>query len=134
MSFLDWLGIRLIGPSRPTAPALQSLETMPQGRIEIRSLTGQIESRVEARGWPHPFTIDWAADGKSLFVSHPGLMDYPSGPIGATVLHVNLDGRVQPLWETRGGRYAWAIPSPDGRYLAIRGATTGRNTWLIDNF
>lgn len=105
-----------------------------QGRIEIRSLTGRIESRVEARGWPHPFTIDWAADGNSLFVSHPGLMDDPSGPIGATVLHVNFDGRVQPLWETRGGRYAWAIPSPDGRYLAIRGATTGRNAWLIDNF
>lgn len=105
-----------------------------QGRIEIRSLTGQVEFTVEPRGWPHPFTVDWSADGKTLFVSHPGLTDDPSGPIGATVLHVNLDGHVQPLWETRGGRYAWAIPSPDGKYLAIRGATTGRNAWLIDNF
>ena len=105
-----------------------------EGRIEIRSLSGQIESRVEAQGWPHPFSVDWSVDGRSLYVSHPGLIDDPSGPIGTTVLHVNLGGRVKPLWETRGGRYAWAIPSPDGKSLAIRGATTGRNAWLIDNF
>lgn len=105
-----------------------------QGGIEIRSLSGQIENRIKMRDWPYPFTIDWAADGKALFVSHPGLMDSPSGPIGATLLRVDFKGHVQPLWETRGARYAWAIASPDGKYLAIRGATTGRNAWLIEGF
>jgi Tol biopolymer transport system component len=105
-----------------------------QGRIEIRSLTGQIENRIGMPGWSHPYTIDWAADGKALFVSHPGLMDSRSGPIGATLLRVDFKGHVQPIWETRGGRYTWGIPSPDGKYLAIRGATTGRNAWLIENF
>jgi hypothetical protein len=46
-------------------------------------------------------------------------------------LRVDLDGRPQPLWETRGGRYTWGISSPDGQYLAIRGAASERNAWLI---
>jgi eukaryotic-like serine/threonine-protein kinase len=106
----------------------------PEGRIEIRALTGQIESKIQVNGWPRPFNVDWAADGKSLFVSHPGLMGSPSGPIGTTLLRVDLQGNVQPLWETRGARYTWGIPSPDGKYLAIRGATTERNAWVVENF
>jgi len=107
----------------------------PEGRIEVRSArTGQIETRIKMRGWPSPFAVDWAMDGKTLFVSHSGLMDSPSGPIGTTLLRVDLEGHVQPIWESRGGRYTWGIPSPDGKYLAIRGATTGRNAWMITNF
>jgi hypothetical protein len=107
----------------------------PEGRIEIRSsLTGEIETRIRIRDWPNPFAIDWAADGKTLLVSHAGLTDSPSGPIGTTLLRVDLNGHAQPIWETRGGRYTWALASPDGKYLAIRGATTGRNAWMIANF
>jgi Tol biopolymer transport system component/DNA-binding winged helix-turn-helix (wHTH) protein len=104
------------------------------GGIEVRSLTGQIKTKILVNGWPNPFTVDWAADDKTLFVSHPGLMASPSGPIGATLLHVDFEGKAQPLWETTGARYAWGIPSPDGKYLAIRGATTERNAWMIENF
>jgi len=106
----------------------------PEGRIEIRALTGQVETRIKMKHWPNPFAIDWAVDGKTLFVSHSGLMDSPSGPIGTTLLRVDLKGHVQPIWETRGGRYTWGIASPDGKYLAVRGATTGRNAWMITNF
>ncbi len=105
-----------------------------QGRIEVRSLTGQIQSRIEMKGWPNPLTIDWAADGKSVFVSHAGLIESPSGPIGSTLLRVDLEGHVQPLWETRGGRYTWAIASPNGKYLAIRAPASERNAWMIENF
>jgi hypothetical protein len=93
-----------------------------------------MKATIPVKGWPNPFTIDWAADGKAVFISHPGLMESPSGPIGTTLLRVDLHGNVQPLWETRGARYTWGIPSPDGKYLAIRGATTERNAWMIENF
>jgi Tol biopolymer transport system component len=106
----------------------------PQGRIEIRSLSGQIQTRIEVKGWPNPLSIDWAADGKAVFVSHTGLIESPSGPVGATLLRVDLEGHVQPLWETRGGRYTWAIASPDGKYLAIRVPATERNAWMVENF
>jgi hypothetical protein len=46
--------------------------------------------------------------------------------------------RDRNLWEvavdSNGGRYTWAIPSPDGNYLAIRAPSTERNAWLIENF
>jgi hypothetical protein len=62
----------------------------PQGRIEMRSLTGQIENRIEVKSWSNPLCFDWAADGKSLFMSQPGLMESPSGPIGTTLLRVDF--------------------------------------------
>ena len=78
--------------------------------------------------------IDWTADSKSLLISHFGLIDSPSGPIGVTILRVDFDGHVQPLWETRAGRLTWAIASPDGRYLAIRAPMSERNALMIENF
>jgi hypothetical protein len=106
----------------------------PQSRIEIRSLAGVIEKRIESKDWPNPLSLDWAADGKSVFISHVGLMDSPSGPIGATIVRLYLDGRVQPIWDTRGGHTTWVIASPDGKYLAIREPVTQRNAWMIEDF
>jgi hypothetical protein len=110
------------------------IENDQRGSIEIWSLAGQIEARFQVRGWPTPVTIDWAADGETLFASHPGMMGSPSGPVGTTLLRVDFQGHAEPIWETRGARYAWAFASPDGKYLAIRGAMTSRNAWLLENF
>jgi Tol biopolymer transport system component len=118
----------------PDGLMIATISTDPSGAIEIRSRSGQIKTTIRIKGWPNPLTLDWAADGKSLCVSHPGLTQSPWGPIGATVLHVDFDGHAQPIWDMRGDRYAFQIPSPDGKYIAIRGATTGRNAWLLENF
>lgn len=61
-------------------------------------------------------------------------MRYPTAAIGAMLLRVEFDGRTQPLWETRVGRYTWAIPSPDGKYVAIREPGTERNAWMMESF
>jgi DNA-binding winged helix-turn-helix (wHTH) protein/Tol biopolymer transport system component len=105
-----------------------------QGHIEIRSLSGELEKKFEMKGWPHADLIDWAADGKSLFVSHPGSTASLSEPIGATLLHVDMEGHAKPIWETKTGEYTWGLASPDGKYLAIHGMATGRNAWMIENF
>jgi Tol biopolymer transport system component len=118
----------------PDGSRLAMVENDQRGSIEIWSLAGQIEARFPVRGWPTPVTIDWAADGKTLFASHPGMMGSPSGPVGTTLLRVDFQGHAEPIWETRGARYAWAFASPDGKYLAIRGAMTSRNAWLLENF
>jgi hypothetical protein len=124
----------LNGMLSPDSSRIALTGTDPQGRIEIRSLAGRIESTIEMKEWANPLAIDWAADGKALFVSHLGLIGSPSGPIGTTLLRVDLQGHVQPIWESRGGRYTWGINSPDGKYLAIRGPATERNAWIIENF
>ena len=57
-------------------------------------------------------SMDWAADGKGLFVSN-GIAQ------GAVLLHVDLDGNAQVLFKNHGGMWAPGLPSPDGRHLAI---------------
>jgi Tol biopolymer transport system component len=103
------------------------------GRIEIRSLTGGLEQQIAVNGWPNLHGIDWAADGRSVFVGHSGLIESPSGRIGMILLRVYLDGRVHPLWETRAGG-TWAVASPDGKYVAIEDPASERNAWMMENF
>jgi Tol biopolymer transport system component len=104
----------------------------PQGHIEIRSLSGELEKRFDVKGWPHPEYIDWAADGRSLFVSHPGLTASLSERAGTVLLHVDLQGHAKRIWQTD-GEFTWGLASPDGRYLAMYGMATGRNAWMIEN-
>lgn len=104
-----------------------------EATLRFGSSPGKPVREIKLSGWSNLNSADWAADGKSLFVS--------SGtPLGATLLRVDLEGRVQPLWQVWGsgrswdsGR-TWAIPSPDGRRLAILGQTTHSNAWLLENF
>jgi hypothetical protein len=47
---------------------------------------------------------------------------------------VDLAGHVQVLWTQQGALGLWAIPSPDGQYLAMPGAAEDRNVWMLENF
>jgi hypothetical protein len=55
-----------------------------QGRIKIISLTAKPEQQITVKGWSGFGSLDWAADGKGLYVSSFS----PSK--GATLLHINL--------------------------------------------
>ena len=71
--------------------------------------------------------MDWAADGKSFFVSS-------ESPTSTTLLHVDLEGHATPLWDQPGGFRTYAISAPNGRELAIMGMTSSSNVWMIENF
>jgi hypothetical protein len=38
------------------------------------------------------------------------------------------------LWEHPGGIEVYGVPSPDGRYLAMRGWNVESNVWMMENF
>jgi len=98
-----------------------------EGRIRILSLSGGSERVVNVKGWGAFNSLDWAADGKAFFASSASAR-------AATVVHIDLDGNVQVLWTQKGGYRAWAVPSPDGKHLAILGTTVESNVWMIENF
>jgi len=50
------------------------------------------------------------------------------------LLHVDLDGDTQLVWQQSQATDTWGFPSPDGRRLAILGASSEANVWMIDNF
>jgi len=97
------------------------------GTIQFRStLTGE-KRELAIKGWNGLDSIVWSADGKSLMVSWHQESD-------SALLKVTLDGRVSVLLRSSNPQILGAIPSPDGRSLAIAGFSTTRNVWQIENF
>jgi len=82
---------------------------------------------VTMNGYSNLLDLNWASDSQSMFVStlQPG---------GATLLHIGLNGDARAIWQPPRSPYAWAIPSPDGRHLALMGASSESNVWMIGNF
>ena len=97
------------------------------GRVQILSLIGQAPQEITAKEWNTLSSVVWTADGKGLFVS-----SYTQR--GADMLHMDLQGNARLLWEHPGGIEVYGVPSPDGRYLAMRGWNVESNVWMMENF
>ena len=83
---------------------------------------------VELNQWPLT-SIDWAADGKSVFVTSRTANGAP------VMLGVEPNGNHRVLLEgDRAMQYWWVIPSPDGRYAALEVVTGANNVWMVENF
>ena len=103
--------------------------TDPKGTIRFRSTTTGNSHDVQVRGGYVLGSVDWAADGKSLYIAGRN----PQGE--SVLLRVTLDGqRVTILLRSSDSEMLAGIPSPDGRYLAIAEARGSNNAWAIENF
>ena len=97
------------------------------GPIQILSLRGQPAQVIQPKGLNMGPDYHWAADGKGLYVG--------SALQGRTaLLHVDLEGGAHVVWENHGNNTTWAMPSPDGRHLAMLGWTQNSNMWMRENF
>ena len=102
--------------------------TQEQAAIRLLPVAGGTERTITFQPWSGIAYIDWAADGRSLWVR-------ASSPAGTeTLLNVDLHGKVKPVLEESEMDLGWAIPSPDGRHLAIWKASGSSNAWLLENF
>ena len=96
--------------------------------IRLLTLKDGKERSMMLKDWSSINAIDWAADGRTLWVS-------ASTTTGTNaLLNVDLQGRVHPVWEQPKMYVGWAIPSPDGRYLALWQASGNSNVWMVENF
>jgi len=68
---------------------------------------------------------EWSPDGKGFYTAS-------RSPMGWTLLYVDLQGQATALWEQKESTFA--VPSPDGRHLAILGNTVDSNVWMLENF
>jgi len=98
-----------------------------EGKIEILELNGRAQHEITVKGWSVLTTLAWAADGNSLFVS--SFVER-----GSVLLNADLQGNASLLWEDKGGVSTYAVPSPDGRHLAMQGFTEDANLWMMENF
>jgi Tol biopolymer transport system component len=87
------------------------------------------DREITVKGWPNITGLDRAPDGKGYYCGSVS-------PQGNTLLYVDLKGSARVLWQNKGGfgGQIWGVLSPDGRYLAIEGAVTNSNVWMIEGF
>jgi hypothetical protein len=102
----------------------------PEIHIRLLSLSGGSVREISVKGWGKLTGLDWSPDGKGIYggaVSAQG---------SGALLYVDLAGNVRVLWQRKldiNGRF-WAIPSPDGHYLAIGAQTRNSNAWMLEGF
>jgi len=112
--------------------------TQGQPAIRLFSLVDAKERLISLPGWAGIATLDWSADGKSLWstaftTSETGLWTTGFDATGEwTLLKVELSGKVTPMLRERKMNLGWAIPSPDGSKLAIWKAAGTSNVWLAE--
>lgn len=95
-------------------------------RIEIFSLAGDDERRVIDVEGSHAFrTIAWDPNGSGFFVT--SAIDKNRGAL----LRVSLQGHATVLRD-RGSPRSWALPSPDGKYIAFQEWTNNGNVWMLE--
>ena len=109
--------------------AIYALSRMEEQEIHIRllSLAGGADREVTVKGWPNLTGIEWSTDGKGFYCGS-------EMPLRGALLYVDLKGNAVVLWQPEGSSATWGVPSPDGRYLAIRGTVHNRNVWLLEGF
>src|ERR1700730_3296423 len=87
-------------------------------QIQLVSLSGQPTRQITVKDWNNFMSIDWAADVKGFFVS-----SNPTGRL-ATLLYVDLAGNATSLQKMKNFSASWAIPSHNGKLVAIPAPTT----------
>ena len=99
-----------------------------QGIIHLRSTSDNTNRDLVVKGRVGLATADWAADGKSFFATS---MDSERK---TALFNVKLDGSSYLLLKDDKDCIEWAIPSPDGKLLAINKYTGITNVWSLANF
>jgi Tol biopolymer transport system component/DNA-binding winged helix-turn-helix (wHTH) protein len=110
------------------------VQTNPE--IQIVSIADNSTRTIRVPGWAGITTVDWSADGKSLWTGafHTRQGWRFAGLETFTLLNIDLNGRVTETLAKGNVSFYWAISSPDGRRLALATATDSSNVWLLKNF
>jgi len=96
--------------------------------VRVLSLAEGGKRDIAVPGWAEFYGLDWAADSKSLWAA-------ANNRRGArALLNVGFDGKVRTMMSNQNAFLEWAIPSPDGRHLAIVQESNPSNVWLLEDF
>ncbi len=95
-------------------------------RIHIVSLTGGREKWLNIQDWPGIAALDWAADSKSIWASTVGEKEN-------VLLRIDLQGNARVVWRPKNIKVQWAIPSRDGKYVALHVDGGSANVWMLEH-
>ncbi len=96
--------------------------------IRLFHLRDETERTIAVPGWAGISSLDWAADNNGIWITGYAR----SGT--KTLVNVGVTGRIRPMLEEKQMTLGWAIPSPDGKHLALWKASGSSNVWMLENF
>lgn len=97
-------------------------------QIQFLSTTNGSTKSLTVKGQGGILALDWAADGRSMWASS-------STATGAErLVNIDLHGEMRPMLEDVDRDVGWAIPSPDGRRVALWEASGSANAWSLQGF
>jgi Tol biopolymer transport system component/DNA-binding winged helix-turn-helix (wHTH) protein len=94
-------------------------------QVRLVPLDGGAEKTMQMQGATGVSGLDWAADSKSLWASSIGDEEN-------ALLNIDLQGRARVVWRPKKMVLRWAIPSRDGRHLALHVSSTSANVWMLE--
>ncbi|HVO58162.1 MAG TPA: winged helix-turn-helix domain-containing protein [Dongiaceae bacterium] len=117
-----------LSPDGKTLALAKETRVSRDAQVRLVPVDGGAERSIRINEWVEISAIDWAADGKSFWAS--------AMLRGETRALVNIDmqGNVKPILQQGKPYIGWAIPSRDGKRLAIWQATGGSNVWMLEGF
>lgn len=100
-----------------------------EGRIRLLPLSGESRPDLVIKNIPFMFSLDWTPDGKGFYVAAWNNRN-------PAVFYVDLDGSAQEIWAPNNLLYGqpWAIPSYDGKRVALSAGSLDSNAWMVENF
>jgi hypothetical protein len=117
-----------LSPDGEMLALAKKLRAQDEAEIQIMSLRGGSTRKIALKEWRSVRSIDWAADSKSIWTC-------ASPREGEEVIiNVDLQGHVKPAVKEPSPYIGWAIPSQDGKRLAIWEASGASNVWMLENF
>ena len=96
--------------------------------VSFYSVSNGSKRTVTAHAWAGISSIDFAADGRSLWAPA-----YTNDGEWA-LLNIDLQGRTRIVLEDTDMTIGWAIPAPDGHHLALWEARGNSNVWMLERF
>jgi DNA-binding winged helix-turn-helix (wHTH) protein/Tol biopolymer transport system component len=117
-----------LSPDGKTLATAKGKVVQKDPSVTFYSVSDGSKRTVTAHAWAGISSIDFAADGRSLWAPA-----YTNDGKWA-LLNIDLQGRTRIVLEDTNMTIGWAIPAPDGHHLALWEARGNSNVWMLECF
>ena len=108
--------------------ALAKEHRAAETEVRLVPTRGGAERILHVKDWQGVTTLDWAADGKTLWASA-----MLRGEARA-LINIDMQGHARVVLQETKPYVGWAIPSRDGKELALWESAGGSNAWMLEGF
>ena len=119
--FFNWT----LSPDGSTLAICKAIAGDPSPRIRLVSLKDGSDRWLNVDGSVEISSIDFAADSKGIWAVSGRQKEN-------ALLYVDLQGHARTVWSPKNTFVGWAIPSRDGKHLALDIRSISANAWMLE--